>query len=216
VDKYVGEVVWWCVEPNSRVGAKVVQRAQDLLVAARSDHPSGAEKLGDFDGEAAGDTSCAEDQDVFAGSELGAIGEREPSGDTRVGKSSGGVVIEGVGDRKGEGFGHDGELRHRSVRGARSAKEDALAVAEMADSVRAANDGEFPRAGVVRAAGELLVDRLKRGGVNADEDLAIAGDGFGELLTAGRLAECVKNGGVHEDSVRLLFSLIWVNLAREK
>ena len=167
------------------------------MVAACSDNTSGAKKLGNFDGQPAGHSGGAEDKDVFARRELCAIGKREPSGDAGVGEGGGDFVIEAFGDGKGKGCAHNGALGHRAVRWARSAEEDALAVGEMPDSIGAADDGKLARAGIVRAASELFVDRLQCGGVNVHEDLALSGHRFGEFFVAGRLAKRVEDGGVH-------------------
>jgi hypothetical protein len=61
-----------------------------------------------------------------------------------------------------------------------------LAVAEMPNSVCAADDGKSAGAGIVGAAGQLFVYRFQRCSVNMDNDLAVPSDWLGELFTAGR------------------------------
>ena len=78
-----------------------------------------------------------------------------------------------------------------------STEEDPLPVAEAANSIYTADDGEFARAGIVRTAGQLLVDRFQRCGVNMHDHLSVTSDWVRGMLKSGRLSESMQNGSIH-------------------
>jgi hypothetical protein len=89
------------------------------------------------------------------------------------------------------------------VRRSCSSEKHPLAAVKISNSVSAADHRELARTGVVRATGQLLVDRLQRRGAYVDNDLAVASDWLGKLLTPGRLPERMKDRSKHTVSYRI-------------
>jgi hypothetical protein len=91
-------------------------------------------------------------------------------------------------------------LRRKDVS---AAEEYARAVLEDPQAVRSADHRQFARAGVMRAAGELSVDRFQGGGANTNERLFVAGRGVGEILEPGRLAKLMQDCALHSSAFLL-------------
>src|SRR2546429_9260681 len=68
----------WLVKGNDRIRAKIRQRLQNTLVASGGNYASGAQVLGDLDGEFASDAGRAENQDRFSGLDLSGPDDRKP------------------------------------------------------------------------------------------------------------------------------------------
>ena len=68
-----------CIEANDGVSAKLMQCAQGLLVAPRSDNATCAKKFCDLYSQLTGHAGRTENKYVFTGHQLGAEGKCEPS-----------------------------------------------------------------------------------------------------------------------------------------
>src|SRR5581483_3413355 len=150
-----------------------------------------------LDGQFPGYSRRPEYEDVLACRELCTKAKRKPGRHTGIRQSSGRFIIHAFRNGKRECPGYDRALRHRAVRRSSSTEKHAPPVIEVANSIRAADARKLTRTGIVRAAGQLLVNRFQRCGLNMYNLLAVACDGLGELLAAGRSPRRVQDGGIH-------------------
>ena len=83
---------------------------------------------------------------------------------------------------------HNRKLRHGAVRWSRSAEEHPSPVVEMPDSIRAADARQLAATCIMRSAGQLLVNRFQRCGVNMHYRfiIFIAKNWLGEFFVARR------------------------------
>ena len=191
-------------EVDGGIGAEFEKGGQCLLVASSGDDASGTQKLGNLYSKFSGDAGSAQDKDRFTRYELGAPGEGEPCGDTRIRESGCDIVRHGV--EQGEALcpADDGTLGHGPVGATGSAEEDTSAVVEVTHAVDATDRGQIARASIVGARGHLPVDRLKRGCVNVDENFVCGRSRIGELRESRRFAQRVEDGSVHRSlAIRL-------------
>ena len=126
-----------------------MQCAQGLLVASRSDNATCTKKFCYLYSQLTRHAGCTENEYVFIGHQLGAEGECEPSGDAGIRQGSSGLVIYFLRDRKRKCPAHDRALCHRTVRGSGSTEEHPLPIAQMPNSIGAADEGEVVRTGIV-------------------------------------------------------------------
>src|SRR5215470_2136122 len=70
----------------------------------------------------------------------------------------------------------------------------------MPDSVRAADDGQLARTGIVRTASQLLVDRLQGCSINVYDYFTVPGNWLAKFLASWSLSELTQNRGIHGSS----------------
>src|SRR5207302_270384 len=78
-----------------------------------------------------------------------------------------------------------------------SRSNDALPVLKMSTSVRTADQREFARTCIMQAAGQLLVDRFQRSGVNVHDYFTVPGNWLQKFFVSRHFAKPVQNGCVH-------------------
>jgi hypothetical protein len=88
-------------------------------------------------------------------------------------------------------------LCHRTEGGTRTSEEHSSAILEISNAVGAADGWKFARAGIVRAAGDLPVDRFESGSADFDDRFAVGRDRFGKVLTSWRLPKGAQNSSLH-------------------
>jgi hypothetical protein len=102
-----------------------------------------------------------------------------------LGRAASAFVIDTIGNRKAECSGHHRAFRHRAVRCSSTTDEYPLAIAQMPNPVCATDDGEFAGTGIVRAAGQLVVDRFQGRGPDTHDRFGV-NSRFGKLFIARR------------------------------
>jgi ribosome-binding ATPase YchF (GTP1/OBG family) len=69
----------------------------------------------------------------------------------------------------------------------------------MPNPVCATDHGKFTRTGIVRTAGQLLVDRFQRRRVNMHDCFTVVNDWLREFFITRRYSKLVQNGSIHTD-----------------